>query len=447
MLKLEDHPTVKNYYQKLKIDDKPTTSSQLDAKWLRELCLEAGADDVGLVEIDRDEIAFEREDIISYFPHTKTLISFVCRMNREPIRSPGRSVANLEFHHTGDKVNEVAHRIVCELENKEVGAINPSMGFPMEMDRFPGKIWIVSHKTVAVAAGLGHMGIHRNVIHPKFGNFILLGTILMDAEVRSYDHPIDYNPCLECKLCVSACPVGAIGSDGYFNFSACYTHNYREFMGGFTDWVEKIAASNDAVDYRRRVTDSESASMWQSLSFGANYKAAYCMAVCPAGEDVIGPFLADRPGYLKDVVRPLQEKKETVYVTRDSDAESYVHKRFPHKKTKVVGSGIKPASIKGFIEGLPLVFQRNQSDGINATYHFTFTGEEPYKATVVIRDRALQVNEGHAGSADIHITADSKTWLGFLRKEKSIIWALLTRKILIKGSLRLLKDFGKCFPL
>jgi epoxyqueuosine reductase QueG len=446
MLKLEDHPTVINYYQTLKIDDKPTKASQLDARWLRELCLEAGADDVGFVGIDRDEIAPEREDILSYFPGTKTLISFVCQMNREPIRSPGRSVANLEFHHTGDKVNEVARRVVSELENKRVRAINPSMGFPMEMDRFPGKIWVVSHKTVAVAAGLGHMGIHRNVIHPKFGNFILLGTILMDAEVSTYTHPIDYNPCLECKLCVSACPVGAIGSDGYFNFSACYTHNYREFMAGFTDWVENIAESNGALDYRQRVTDSESASMWQSLSFGANYKAAYCMAVCPAGEDVIGPFLTDRPGYLKDVVRPLQEKKETVYVAIDSDAESYVQKRFPHKKTKAVRSAIKPTSINGFIQGLPLVFQRNQSDGINATYHFTFTGEEPYKATVVIRDRALQVNDGHAGSADIHITADSKAWLGFLRKEKSIIWALLTRKVRVKGSLRLLKDFGKCFP-
>jgi hypothetical protein len=216
-------------------------------------------------------------------------------------------------------------------------------------------------------------------------------------------------------------------------------------MGGFTDWVEKIAASRDAVDYRQKVTDSESASMWQSLSFGANYKAAYCMAVCPAGEDVIGPFLNDRPGYLKDVVRPLQDKKETVYVNGGSDAESYVHKRFPHKKTKVVGTGIKPASIRGFIEGLPLVFQRNKSDGINATYHFTFTGEEPYKATVVIKDKTLRVNEGHEGSADIHITADSKTWLGFLRKEHNLIWVLLRRKIKIKGSPRLLKAFGKCF--
>src|SRR3954463_14211515 len=88
---------------------------------------------------------------------------------------------------------------------------------------------VVSHKPVAVAAGLGMMGIHRNVIHPKFGNFILLGSVLIDALVSDYGTPVAYNPCLECKLCVAACPVGAISSDGDLNFSACYTHNYHEF--------------------------------------------------------------------------------------------------------------------------------------------------------------------------------------------------------------------------
>jgi len=105
---------------------------------------------------------------------------------------------------------------------------------------------------------------------------------LVDAEVTAYSRPIAYNPCLECKLCVAACPTGAISADGYFDFSACQTHNYREFMGGFTDWVEKIADS---------------------------------------------------------------------------------------------------------LRGLPLVFQRGAAKGLSATYHFTFTGQEERKATVVIRDQ------------------------------------------------------------
>ena len=49
-----------------------------------------------------------------------------------------------------------------------------------------------------------------------------LGTVLIAAEATAYDQPIPYNPCLECKLCVAACPVGAIAPDGQFNFSACY---------------------------------------------------------------------------------------------------------------------------------------------------------------------------------------------------------------------------------
>ncbi len=92
-------------------------------------------------------------------------------------------------------------------------------GFPMEMTRWPGKIWVISHKPVAVAAGLGQMGIHRNVIHPKFGNFILLGTVAIDRIFEHDARPIDFNPCLECKLCVAACPTGAIAPDGHFDFS------------------------------------------------------------------------------------------------------------------------------------------------------------------------------------------------------------------------------------
>jgi Fe-S-cluster-containing hydrogenase component 2 len=446
MPKFDDYPTVKRFRERMINDNLPTPASPLDADWLRNLCLQAGADDVGFVEIDRPEIANQRQDILAAFPPTKTLISFVCRMNCENVRSPARSVANLEFHASYEETNEVARQIVVALKTVDVRAVNPSAGFPMEMDRFPGKIWVVSHKPVAVAAGLGHMGIHRNVIHPRFGNFILLETILIDAEVSKYTQPIDYNPCLECKLCVAACPVGAIGSDGHFNFSACYTHNYREFMGGFTDWVEDIAQSKSDRHYRQKVEDSESASMWQSLSFKANYKAAYCIAACPAGEDAIGQFLTNRKGFVQEIVKPLQDKEETIYVVPGSDAEAYVARRFPHKKIKQVSNGIRPNSIQGFLFGLSLLFQRDQSEGLDATYHFTFTGAEERKATVIIRDQTIQVQDGHVDAANISITGDSHTWLRFLAKEQNLVWALLQSKIRIKGSPRLLQAFGKCFP-
>ena len=290
------------------------------------------------------------------------------------------------------------------------------------------------------------MGIHRNLIHPKFGNFVLLGTVLIGCEASDYDHPLDYNPCLECKLCVAACPVGAIGPDGLFNFSSCFTHNYREFLGGFSDWVEQVADARNAIDYRGRVSEPETVSMWQSLSYGANYKSAYCMAVCPAGEDVVGPYLHDKQRHLQEVVRPLQERAEPVYVVPGSDAEAVARRKFKNKTVKAVGNGLRPRSIAGLLNFMPFVFQPNQSGGLDATFHFTFTGTEKREATITIKNRMLDIKEGLIGKPDLHVTADSKTWLGFLAKEKSLPLALLSRKIRIKGSPKLLLAFGQCFP-
>ena len=336
---------------------------------------------------------------------------------------------------------------MAKLEEGGIRAVNPSMGFPMEMYQTPGHaIWIVSHKPVAVEAGLGHMGIHRNLIHPKFGNFVLLGTVLLDREASDYDRPIDYNPCLECKLCVAACPVGAIGPEGSFNFSSCFTHNYREFLGGFSDWIEQVADARDAIDYRRRINEPETAAMWQSLTYGANYKSAYCMAVCPAGEDVIGPYLNDRQRHLEEVVRPLQERAEPVYVVAGSDAEAEARRKFKNKTVKPVGNGLRARSIAGLLNFMPFVFQPSQSRDLDAIFHFTFTGAEQRSATITIRNRTLDIKEGLVGEPDVQITADAKTWLGFLAKEKSLPLALIRRKIRLKGNPKLLLAFGKCFP-
>ncbi len=274
-------------------------------------------------------------------------MSFVCRLNPEPIRSPARSVANQEFHANYEHVNEVARRVVRALGEAGVRGDEPDV-------RVPDGDGPLSR------AGSGSSRTSRSPSPPGWGRSASTaasstrssaasstsGRSWWRGTSRTRSRPIDYNPCLECKLCVAACPVGAIGADGHFDFSACVTHNYREFMNGFTDWVSTIADSRDGRDYRRRVSASESASMWQSLSFKANYKAAYCVAVCPAGEDVIGPFLDDRRGFLEGVVDPLKAKEEPIYVVPGSDAEAHVAKRFPRKTIRRV-RGLRPASIRG----------------------------------------------------------------------------------------------------
>lgn len=91
-MKLSEHPAVRRFHESQAGRPVPAEPPRpLDAAWLRQLCLNCGADDAGLVEISRPALNDQRDDILRVFPPARTLLSFVCRMNREPIRPPAPS--------------------------------------------------------------------------------------------------------------------------------------------------------------------------------------------------------------------------------------------------------------------------------------------------------------------------------------------------------------------
>jgi putative sterol carrier protein/ferredoxin len=416
----------------------------LSAEWLRKICIEEGADDMGCIEIDRPALDSEREGIHHVFPRTRTVISLVQVMNRENIQSPARYVANDEFHKTIEDLTQIARRIVKRLNKHGVRGVVPTVGFPMDMDRWGAlKIWDVSHKLMAEEAGMGRMGKNRNVIHPRFGNFILLESILIDAETDRYNRPLDTNPCLTCNLCVSACPVGAIHSNWEFDFSACYNHNYREFMGGFQDWTEQLVASKNVDQYRSKVKDSETISIWQSLTFGANYKAAYCMAVCPAGEEVLPFFQKDKKQYVIEIVKPLKDRPEPVYVKPGTTAEK-VAKKNSNKEIRYISTPFRPQSLQGFINGIKIAFNREKARGLTLTIHFDFIGKEKRSITVSIANEKISLQEGHTGQADLVVRADTQAWLKIAGRESTPLWPVLTGKLKISGNPLLLMKFHNC---
>ena len=195
-MKLEDHPTVIRYREKGDETAASEAADILDAEWLKKQVLEAGADDVGLVDINCPDLSGYRADILELFPWAKTLVSFVTRLNPENIHCVSQAVRDLEFISTQKEADAIARKVTRVLARNGVGASNYACGFPMDLDKWPGKMWPVSHKPIAVAAGLGHLGNNRNLLHPRFGNFILLNTILVDRKATAYDSPLDYNPCI-----------------------------------------------------------------------------------------------------------------------------------------------------------------------------------------------------------------------------------------------------------
>ena len=216
------------------------TASHMDRKntiysaaAIKSMCLDAGADDVGLVDLDRESLQKEREGILHVYSLTRTVIAVIIANNRENIQSPARYVANEEFHHTGDRTSSVSRDILRRLNQLGIRGVVVNKGWPMAMDRYPGKIWDVSHKIMAVEAGLGHMGLNRLVLHPKHGSCIQLESILINGVIDEYDGPLEENPCIKCNLCAAVCPTGAITKDQPFDFSACLTHTYRDNHVGF----------------------------------------------------------------------------------------------------------------------------------------------------------------------------------------------------------------------
>jgi epoxyqueuosine reductase QueG len=293
------------------------------AELIRQICLEAGADEVGLVEIDRPELAQERQGILEIYPATQTIISLSRTLNRENMQSPARFLYNGELRRTEEDLSRVSGEILRRLNGQEVRGVILNPAFPMDMNRWPGKTWDVSHKTIAVAAGIGVMGLNRLVLSPRFGSAILLNSIFINARVDHHDLPLEQNPCLKCRLCATVCPTGAVQKDGSFDFLACAIHSYRDWSGGL-DWVEALLASKDLEAYRARFQDRETMSLWQAMMFGFNHKCGYCQAVCPAGTYGMSQYGADKKAYVHQVVKPLKERVEPVYAVAGSQAESRV---------------------------------------------------------------------------------------------------------------------------
>lgn len=115
-------------------------------------------------------------------------------------------------------------------------------------------------------------------------------------------------------------------------------------------------------------------------------------------------------------------------------------------RARAAAISLRSHTVRMFLDSLPHVLQRERSGGLDAVYHFSFTGSDQTLATVVIRNKRIEVHAGHTAKPDLHVIADAQTWLGFLAKEKSLLRALLTRRIRIKGPIRMMAAFGRCFP-
>ena len=389
---------------------------------------ELGADDVGFVPIDSPLLSEQRDGILKIYPQTKSLISFVVALNIHAMQTRNKPIMNYEGKYGLERLHETSFKISRYFNDNDTAALSTVPAFPMDMTKWGAEnIWDISHKPIAVAAGLGTMGINRLVLHPKYGAFILLGTILTNTEFKDYDKPLEKDVCIHCFLCIQNCPVQALSKDG-IDFLGCLNNTYRYLMPGFLDFIKDIVKFKTVKQFNKKWTDDEILQMWQSLTYEGYYNAGHCMAVCPAH---LGNKY-DRATYEKEFGLPIKPDQEKKYIV-GQNSENNLSQR------------ILPLTCKQAIELSPLFFRRERAKGIDAVIQYNITGKEHGNWYAIIRDQTCIVKEGITMNPALTINAPSHIWLKISRKEKNATIAYILRQFKANGDKKLLRKLPTLF--
>ncbi len=116
----------------------------------------------------------------------------------------------------------------------------------------------VMDKAWAKKSGLGWVGKHSNLVHPKKGSFFFIAELILDLELIP-DGPIkDY--CGTCTRCIDACPTDAIVQPYVVDGSKCISYLTielkdeiipSEFVGKMNDWVFGCDICQDVCPWNR----------------------------------------------------------------------------------------------------------------------------------------------------------------------------------------------------
>jgi ferredoxin len=423
------------------------------------------ADDVALVRVDHPALAHELQEILYVYPHAKTLVVMIGEENKAAMQSRYLPSANHELYACEERLFEWGHRTIKLVESLGGAGLTTTIGWPQEVSqRWADKIWPLSHKLVAQAAGLGVIGTSRNFLHRRFGAYCLIDTVVtnLEFEDEAYGTADHWNPCLECNLCVASCPTDAIKSDGEFDFFACYNHTYRDSIPGFLDLVRDLGESRPRR-FAKRWTDAEIAALWQSMAFKVEYRCFNCVATCPA--EIHAAFHGDktvRRDYLTNTLKPLTHTRREVeeqFVIDTPQAREALgippgEWRTPVDTTKPSARGtrlvqlqrIRTSNVDSMMRNMPHYFRPNEAEGLAFTCQFELSGPGGGEWAMTIADQRCQVRPGRHDAAVLVVRADGETFLRVHRGEASAPWALLTGRIRLGGRRALFLRFPHLFP-
>jgi len=153
-------------------------------------------------------------------------------------------------------------------------------------------------REAASRSGVGFYGKNTMLITQRHGSWVVLGTLVTDVEIEPT--PPLAADCGDCRICIDACPTGALDEPGVLDSTRCLSY-----------WTQAPAAVPEP--YR--------------AALGAQvYGCDICQDVCPwnrgvqrrrAGSEEDGAGHVDLVGWLEADGRALVDEYERLYVPRN----------------------------------------------------------------------------------------------------------------------------------
>jgi len=128
----------------------------------------------------------------------------------EPGREPKSGEGRLPRYTWTDKYAELREKL-DELGRRIGGNYRVLVDANQHVDR-----------EAAARAGVGFYGKNTMLITRKFGSWVVLGTLVTDRELERTP-PLNLN-CGECRLCIDACPTGALDEPGTLDATRCLSY-------------------------------------------------------------------------------------------------------------------------------------------------------------------------------------------------------------------------------
>lgn len=245
--------------------------SRSPAEWaqvIKAKAKEFGADDVGICRVTED-MCFEGRPSPG-----KYAVMIAAQMHYELAQHIPRVEGLRSTMHAYIHANDVSLKLMNWLRGE---------GVPCESGHgAPDKLLLVP---AAVQAGIGQLGKHGSLIHPKMGALVRFCYVGFDLEV-DVDEPIEFGSddfCMHCQVCTQYCPPQAITDS-------------KQMVRGVERWY---------VDFDKCIP-----------YFNDTLGCGICISVCPFSRPGVGDNLVSKLVTAKHRLRAIAESKSEA---RDND--------------------------------------------------------------------------------------------------------------------------------